>query len=617
MPPHAPKASASADLLDEQVSTLEALRVVRQGVRREPGYLTLAVLGSVVWAASIVAVARAIGWAVETIVEPAARSGGVGLRTALWGFVVVLAAYMLQAASMLVRRLAAGMVAFRLGATYRRLVTNAYLRLPLSWHKRHPGGQLLSNANADVETTWRIFMPLPMFIGVLFLLFFAGVSIYLVDPVLAAVAGVVFPILAVLNLWYQRVMAPRAQLTQELRSEVSRVAHESFEAGLVVKSMGREDAETQRFGRSAGELRDAAISMGRVRGLFDPLIEALPQIGTVSVLVVGTWRAVHGDVTTGDVVEVAYLFTMMAMPVRALGWTLSEAPASAVGWRRVQAVLAAPGGPGTGTRELTGEGGLDVRVRGLTHAHADAPDAPALRGIDLDVPAGETVAVVGSTGSGKSTLASLTLGLLEPTGGHIRYDGTDLADISPESLVEAAALVEQTAFMFDDSVRFNVTLGDESFSEEEVWAALEVARADGFVRELSEGLDQPVGERGGSLSGGQRQRIALARAIIRRPRLLVLDDATSAVDPSVERAILTRLRDGRAGMTVLVVAYRMATIALADRVAYLEDGRIVATGSHAELMASVPGYARVVGAYAADHAERQAAGDATMQGKDA
>lgn len=605
MPPPAARPSASVDLLDEQVSTWEAMKVVGHGIRREPGYFTVAVIGSVFWAASIVAVSRAIGWAVENVVEPAARQGAISWRTALTGFGVVLAMYLVQAASMLVRRLAAGMVAFRLGATYRRLVTDAYLRLPLAWHKRHPGGQLLSNANADVETTWRIFMPLPMFIGVVFLLFFAGVSIYLVDPVLAAVAGVVFPLLAALNLWYQRVMAPRAQRTQELRADVSRVAHESFEAGLLVKAMGREDAETRRFADSSQDLRDAAVSMGRVRGVFDPLIEALPQIGTLSVLVVGTWRALHGHVSTGDVVEVAYLFTMMAMPVRALAWTLSEAPASAVGWRRVQAVLHAPGGPSTGTTELRGEGGLAVEFDGVHHAHGDAPDSPTLTGVDLTVPAGSTVALVGATGSGKSTLASLALGLVDPTRGEIRYDGVPLPQVSVESLVRNAALVEQTAFMFDDTVRFNVTLGDPSFSDDEVWEALAVARADTFVRALQDGLDQPVGERGGSLSGGQRQRIALARAIIRRPRLLVLDDATSAVDPSVERAILTRLRDAREGMTVLVVAYRMATIALADQVAHLEDGRVTAVGDHAELMASVPGYRQVVGAYADDHAQRQ------------
>ncbi|WP_141494097.1 ABC transporter ATP-binding protein [Kytococcus schroeteri] len=595
---------SSTDLLTEQVSGVEALAVVWRGIRREPGWFTLAVLGSVVWAGSIVGVSRAVGWAVEHVVEPAAGQGSVTWRAALTGFAVVLGAYLLQAASMLVRRLSAGLVTFRLGATYRRLVTDAYLRLPLSWHRRHPGGQLLSNANADVDTTWRIFMPLPMFVGVLFLLVFAGVSMYLVDPLLAAVGAVVFPVLAALNIWYQRVMSPRAQTTQELRGEVSRVAHESFEAGLLVKSMGREDAEAGRFGASATDLRDAAVSMGRVRGLFDPLIEALPQVGTLAVLVVGTWRASHGHVSTGEVVQVAYLFTMMAMPVRALGWTLSEAPASAVGWRRVQAVLTAPTGPAAGTRRLPGTGGLAVRVRGLVHAHEDAPDDPALRGVDLDLPAGSTVALVGATGAGKSTLASAALGLVRPTAGTIEYDGVPLEEVAPEALVGAASLVEQTAFLFDDTVRFNVALGAD-LGDEELWAALELAQAADFVRALPDGLDQQVGERGGSLSGGQRQRIALARAVVRRPRFLVLDDATSALDPAVEQAVLSRLREARAGMTVLVVAYRMATIALADTVAYLEDGRVVATGSHAELMASQPGYARVVGAYAVDHAQRQ------------
>lgn len=604
MPPTAP--SARRDLLAEDVSAVEALRVVVEGVRRVPWLFALSVLGSIAWAASIIAVSRAVGWATGEVLEPAAGGAGGGWRAAAGALGVVLGAYLLQAASMLVRRIAGGLVTFRLGATFRRLVTDAYLRLPLSWHRRHPGGQLLSNANADVDATWRIFMPLPMFIGVIFLLVFAGIQIVLVDPLLAAVAGVVFPVLAGLNYWYQRSMSPRAQRTQELRADVSRIAHESFEAGVLVKSMGREERETARFGRSAQELRDAAVSMGRVRGVFDPLIDVLPQLGTLAVLVVGTLRARQGEVTTAEVVQVAYLFTLLAMPVRALGWVLSEAPTSAVGWRRVRSVLDTPGGPARGGRALPGQGGLSVELRGVSHHHEDATGSAALDAVDLSVPAGRTLALVGPTGAGKSTLASLLLGLLPTTSGEVRYDGVPLEELSPEALVGAVVLVEQTAFMFDDSVRFNVTLGDDRFTDEQVWEALEIACAADFVHGLEGGLHQQVGERGGSLSGGQRQRIALARAIIRRPRLLVLDDATSAVDPAVERQILTRLREGTTDMTVVVIAYRMATIHLADQVAVIDRGRVLAQGQHEELLRSQPVYAGVVGAYARDHAERTA-----------
>jgi ABC-type multidrug transport system fused ATPase/permease subunit len=211
------------------------------------------------------------------------------------------------------------------------------------------------------------------------------------------------------------------------------------------------------------------------------------------------------------------------------------------------------------------------------------------------------VAVVGPTGSGKSTLAGLLVRLVDPARGEVLLDGVDVRRLQEGELSAQAAFVAQSAFLFDDTVRGNVTLG-APFTDDDVWAALRVAAAEEFVSELPDGLDTRVGERGASLSGGQRQRLALARAVVRRPRLLVLDDATSAVDPSVEARILDALRsgDGRTSeqpSTVVVIAYRQATIALADEVVWLEHGRAVARGTHEELLAEVPGYAALVRAY--------------------
>jgi ATP-binding cassette subfamily B protein len=217
-----------------------------------------------------------------------------------------------------------------------------------------------------------------------------------------------------------------------------------------------------------------------------------------------------------------------------------------------------------------------------------------LSGVTLDVTAGTTVAIVGPTGSGKSTLASLALRLLDPDTGQLTLDGVNLRELAPQALASAVALVPQGAFLFDDTVRGNLTLGSD-IDDDVLAEALRISQADAFVDHLPNGLDTLVGERGATLSGGQRQRIALARALAHRPRLLVLDDATSSVDPRIERAILAGLRESPA--TVVVIAYRQATIALADEVIYLEAGRVQGRGTHEQLMATVPGYRAVLNAY--------------------
>jgi ATP-binding cassette subfamily B protein len=290
--------------------------------------------------------------------------------------------------------------------------------------------------------------------------------------------------------------------------------------------------------------------------------------------------------------------------VRAIGWVLGELPRSVVGWERVAGVLAATGdmkyGEGT-LAERDGPAALcfdDVSFR-----YSEGPEV--LHGVTFEVPSGRTVALVGPTGSGKSTIAALSARLVDPVSGRVALDGADLAGLTHAAVAGTVALVPQIPFVFDDSVRGNVSLGRAGVDDGQVWRALRQAQADGFIEALPEGLDTEVGERGTSLSGGQRQRLTLARAMAGRPRLLVLDDATSAVDPRVEAAILAALRAGDAGASILVVAYRRATIALADEVVYLEHGRVIARGRHTDLLATVPGYANLVTAYEQADAERE------------
>jgi ATP-binding cassette subfamily B protein len=303
-----------------------------------------------------------------------------------------------------------------------------------------------------------------------------------------------------------------------------------------------------------------------------------------------------GDTTAGDLISVAYLFTLLTLPVRAIGWVLADLPRALAGYDRVTPVLEATGETAHGPdRAPTGDGGATVGLREVDYAF-DGATRPTLSGVTFDVPAGGTLAVVGPTGSGKSTLAGLLVRLVDPATGEVVLDGVDLRRLREGEVSGQAAFVAQGTFLFDDTVRGNVTLGG-SYADEEVWAALRTAAAAEFVDRLPQGLDTRIGERGATLSGGQRQRLALARAVIRRPRLLVLDDATSAVDPAVEARILDALRAAERPSTVIVVAYRQATIALADEVVWLENGRVLARGSHEQLLAAVPGYRALVRAY--------------------
>ncbi|HEY0508203.1 MAG TPA: ABC transporter ATP-binding protein [Blastococcus sp.] len=569
-----------------------------RAITEQRGMFTLALLASSLYGGMTVVSAFVIGEVTDRVLLPSFADGvttasALGLASA-----AIIGVALLKIVGILGRRLFAGIMSYRLQADYRRRVTRQYLRLPLSWHQRHPTGQLLSNANSDVEAAWFFVAPLPFACGALVMIAITVVALFLTDPLIALVGLVVFPLVFGANVVYSQVMSPRMQRAQQLRAEVSEIAHESFDAALVVKTLGREEAETERFAVRADELRDGLVAVGRVRGLFDPIMEALPNLGTLAVLLIGAGRVADGSIDAGSLVSIAYLFTLLALPIRAIGWVLADLPRALAGFDRVTPVLDATGETPYGPdRAGAGAGGAAVGLSDVGFVFEGA-GRPTLSQITFDVPAGSTVAVVGPTGSGKSTLAGLLVRLVDPTDGSVLLDGVDLRRLREGEVSDQTAFVAQGTFLFDDTVRGNVTLG-APFSDDEVWTALRVAAADDFVAALPEGLDTRVGERGASLSGGQRQRLALARAVVRRPRLLVMDDATSAVDPSVEARILDALRrdDAREPATVVVVAYRQATIALADEVVWLEQGRVLARGTHEQLLAEVPGYAALVRAY--------------------
>lgn len=580
------------------------LRLIVKLVRWHPWSFLVAVIGAGMFVSAIVAAAYVIGRVTDLVIIPVLDGGEptgnkVGLAVA-----AILAVAVWKAAGIVLRRGGASWLQFSVRRDARRKLIDHQLKLDLAWHDRRATGDLLSVSEVDTQQGTFVLAPLPYATGASFLLIGAIVLVAVTDLVLGLVVLAGLVIIVTVDLVGAVLMFDMFQRVQEQRGVLGEVAHESFDGALTVKALGREEAEVARFRAGTDILRDRLIRVNTLWASFRAVTESIPAAMTIVVLVLGSLRISTGYVTPGELVSVAYLLTLMTLPMQLVGFVVWEMAFSQAAWRRVQEILDADElvahGDLAGSDEQTGGA---VAGEGVSFGYS--ADDLVLGDVSIDILPGKVVAVVGPTGSGKSTLVVLMARLWDPHTGHITIDGRDLRDFARSQLATEVAFVAQEAFLFDDTLVGNITLG-LPLSEEDVERAAGLAGVDRFVHELPDGYATRLGERGTSLSGGQRQRVALARALARRPRVMILDDATSAVDPSVEAEILRGLREAELPSTVIIVAYRPSSISLADEVVFVEQGTVVAQGPPALLLDTVPGYARLITAYEEDTARRAA-----------
>jgi ATP-binding cassette subfamily B protein len=569
---------------EREVRRGAAWRFVRAIIRSQAGGVAGASVSGLLWQAGAVSAPLVVKYAIDH---------GIVTRdhhTLLIWLLVLLGVGLLEVCAGAFRHLYAIRNRSHSDARVRDAIFAHALRLDATYHDRVGPGELLSRASSDSQHVARMMDAIGHTIGYALTVVAVAIVMLALDAELALVVLIPVPLIGVGAWLYSRQYERGTRRLQESWAETSTLVEESVSGIRVVKGLGAGDALSGRFRGRSDEVMRRALDLARLDAVFIPVLEMLPLLGIAAVLWLGGRQVIDGGLTLGSFVAFNAYVVMLVWPMRVLGQRVTTVQKALAASGRITEVLEAeprlrePRHP----EELEQPALGDIRLQAVRFGHEG--DRAVLDGLDLHVAPGESLALVGATGSGKSTVAGLLARLYDPEDGRVLLDGHDLRGLRLVDVRRSVALVFEETFLFSESVRENIRVGRPDASDDDVRRAAELAGATAFVDDLPDGYDTILGERGFSLSGGQRQRIAIARAILADPAVLVLDDATSAVDATKEHEIRAALAEVMRGRTTLVIAHRPATIALADRVAVLEGGRIVEEGNHEELLSTSARY---------------------------
>lgn len=471
------------------------------------------------------------------------------------------------------------------------------LGLNIGYHDKAQTGQLMSRASSDLMQIQAFIVMIPITLSNVIQIFAVATILFITDPVLAIVAMLPLPFVNISARRFSNRIHPISVAVQAEQAQLANVVEESVSGVRVVKGFGAEQVQFKKLEKEANDIFGEAMKAAKIRSNFLPAIDVLPALGAVGVLGVGGHRVLSGQLSIGDLVAFNVYLTLLVWPLRNIGMIVALGQRAAAALVRIHEVLST-------TSEITDpqvaktlpstENSQQGAVKFDHVQFGYDPMQPVLTNFNLEIMAGESIAIVGATGSGKSTVARLLLRFYDTNNGHIFLDGVDIRKLKLRDLRQEIGVVFEDTVLFNDSVKSNIAFAKPDAVQADLERAAKLAGAHDFILRLPNGYDTLIGERGFSLSGGQRQRIAIARAIISDPRVLILDDATSAVDPSKEGEIRDAMRTVMSGRTTIVIAHRPGTIALAERVVFIDNSTIAAIGKHDELVATNDRYREVL-----------------------